>query len=517
MSGSLPSDQGESCVSSLRFRFVKIALWILLIPVVLFLLSNLWLGSSWGRGVAEDKLKKRTGMDWEVQSITWSPWNGVTIKKAVVLQPQELRAQMNEPLLTVAQINVKPYWTKLIRGKISASEVAIVSPQFTVAVEMLAALVADQGQRVMVPQPSKVTRQPKTTKSEELSKKQKPQKPKRNQLANNKNKPVTKEKKSPQRPPAQDPMRIMVKNASIRVISAAKGIDLVESSAMDLDVPISGEDAKGSIKIGELKVPGVPSVSGIEQELVWRRPYLEIEEQALELGGIHMRYSSQLGMLSGIPFLAQLVMEPQKIEHIDLLDRFALDVKSDRAAGRFNVIGSLVNPMSWRSSMIVMSDRLSVIERHGGHQLHFDEFSIPAIFQHGTLSWSSVRMIGEDISLLGNGRISPADGITSVTRVVAAPELAKELHGAMIGACLVRHRPWWKNLDTPDRKYRDVYITGPLSNPNIDLGAKHRDLSLWQTISAVLRFIRIEMKEEGVELKSVPNKNLLNPKYHANH
>jgi len=75
----------------------------------------------------------------------------------------------------------------------------------------------------------------------------------------------------------------------------------------------------------------------------------------------------------------------------------------------------------------------------------------------------------------------------------------------MIGTGLINRRPWWEDLQTPDRKYRDVHVTGSLAEANIDLGSQHQNLALWQTLTAVLNFIRVEMEEEGVTLKSIPN------------
>ena len=146
---------------------------------------------------------------------------------------------------------------------------------------------------------------------------------------------------------------------------------------------------------------------------------------------------------------------------------------------------------------------LSVIEKHGGHQVHFDELSIPAVFQQGTLRWSSARMIGEDLSILGNGQVSVRQGVTAVSRVVVSPEIAAELRRAMFGAIggkSIGWAAWWEDLDTPDRKYRDIYLTGDLHDPQVDLGKNHGELPLWNTLASTLQFIRVEMKEEGVDL-----------------
>ena len=195
---------------------------------------------------------------------------------------------------------------------------------------------------------------------------------------------------------------------------------------------------------------------------------------------------------------------------MELLDRVALDVKAENLSGRFQAAGSMTKLMSWRSSMVMLSNNITVSEKHGGRQLHFDELSLPAIFQQGQLNWQSARVVGEDVALLGNGQISFRHGANTVTRFVVSPEVAAELRAAMIGAGLISRRPWWKDLDTPDRKYRDLHVRGNLKSPSIDLSSKHEDLPLWQTLAEVLDFIRVEMSEEGVALQPLPNEEIFN-------
>jgi len=515
-----PTRDEVSSASRRRFRLLKLAFWLcLLLPLFFWGATNLWLNTSWGRGVVEARLNKRTGMEWRVEGITWSPWRGGTVSGASMLQPEALREYLDQPLIEVSQIQVRPYWGKLFRGDFRLREVRMDSPQITVSVEMLAAIAAETAQKQTLPKQGETTKlvapQPKKPRPQE------PRAPRQGKVPPSQPTEAVEKKAppptAPKRLPAGLPLHLFVKGATLRIVSVGKDIDLLNASAIDFDLPLFGEDAKGSLKLGELKVPGVDSIKGIEHKMVWKRPYLEIEEQTLNLDGLKVRYTAQLAALRGYPFFLDLVLDPQTLEHVGLLDRLAIDLKAHQIAGRVRASGSLVQPISWKSSAIVLGDKVSVTERHGGRELHFDEISVPAVFQQGRLQWSSARLIGEDISVLGNGRVSIAGGVSSVTRLVASPELADELKRAMMGVQLISRRPWWGDLDTPDRKYRDVYVTGVLMDPKIDLGNRHSELPLWQTLAATLHFIREEMKEEGVDLQPVPNKKLLEKKNHASH
>ena len=51
---------------------------------------------------------------------------------------------------------------------------------------------------------------------------------------------------------------------------------------------------------------------------------------------------------------------------------------------------------------------------------------------------------------------------------------------------------------------RDLVISGPLLEPEIDAGAKFANLPLIPVVTTLYEFIRIEMKEAGKELKALP-------------
>jgi len=517
MSTPTPRDDGRPA-SLKRNRLLKVGFWLLLIPLLVFAASNIWLSSPWGTGMAEQKLKERTGMDWSVESMTWSPWNGFTVRGAKMFQPEELREHLDQPLLKVESIQVQPYWGPLLRGQARPREVTMHGPKLMVSVEMLAALASHASQQEVLPEPEKAITKPTPPKPAKKPT-AKPQSPKSAKPPIAK-KPAAPKPKPPaeiKRPPAGLPVRLRIQDARVEIVSATKNIELLDANGIDIDLPVFGEDASGIIKLASLKIPGINPIHDIEQAVVWRRPYLEIEEQTIDLGDFKIRGIAQLGMSRSRPFLIDLAIDPQQLEKVNLLERFAIDVKAAQLKGRLKMSGSLTSPMSWQAAGMVYAENLQIKEHHGNNVIRFDEFSVPAVFQHGNLRWNSARLIGEDISVLGNGSVSISEGVNSVTRLVASPEIATKLHAAMLGAKMLNNRSWWADLDTPDRKYRDIYIHGSLVDPTIDLGTRHEEMPLWQTLAATMHFIRVEMKEEGVELKSIPNKELLKTHHHANH
>lgn len=516
-----PSGSSESSGANKRFSLGRLRRslgWLVLLVVILYGASNLWLSSGWGTGLAENKLKERTGLDCEVGSMTWSPWNGFTINDVRMLQPEELRAELPEPVVLVDRIRVKPYWTQLLRGRTRPKEVSVDSPELTISVEMLAALASQISPSKVVPPPAKLAPQPvpktpdQPTPREAIKKTNNPKIGQTQPTA-----PVEKD-----RPAAGLPMWLKVNNATIRIVSVSKDIELLRAERLTLDMPVFGEDATGVIKVAVIKIPGLPELVDLEQRIVWKRPYLELEEQTVDVDGLKMHYIGQLGVgrdaMRRLPFLFDLAIDSQKLESVKWFERLALDVSAEKLTGRFRVNGSLSSPMSWRTDMMVEAVNLGVKEIHGSHDVVFDEVYIPAVFRQGQLRWNGIRFIGEDISVLGNGRVSVADGVLCVIRLVASPEVAQMLTRGLRGSGLADYKSrWWENLDTPDRKFRDLLVSGNLTDPVVDAGHLNANLPVWQIVVSTLNFIREEMKEEGKELAPLPNKDLLNKKKHENH
>ncbi len=497
----------------------------MLILLVCYGASNLWLTSRCGRGMIEAKLQERTSLDWALGSITWSPWNGITIRDAQMLQPVDLRENLTDPVIFVEQLRVQPHWRQMLRGRLKLREVTMDSPKLTVSVEMLAALASgiepqeELPPRAVDPEP----RLPKADREQKPAAQENPEKPRPTQPTKKavKPAPVIKPKKN-ERPPVDLPLRLKMRNASLHIVSVSKDIELLSVTGLTLDLPIFGEDAEGVVKIGAVKVPGLPEAVDIEQTVVWKRPYLGTEEKILDIGGLKVRFMGQLGMgrntVSELPFLLDVAIDPQKLNQVEWLKYTALQVKAKQLEGRFRILGSLPSPMSWRADMLLAGDGVRVKEEHGSHDVVFDEVALPAVFRQGQLRWSGVRLIGEDISVLGNGQVSVRDGVLSVTRLVVSPEVETMLMRGLFGSHVVRLRDsWWENLDTPDRKMRNLVISGSLAEPMVDLGDGRTDLPIFQLVSTVFDFIREEMKEEGKELQVIPNGELLKGVSHENH
>ena len=497
-------------------RLLGRLLGVLVLLVLLgYGVSNLWLMSPWGKGMVEKKLSERTGLDWHLGSMSWSPWNGLSMGEVRMLPPDGLREESEGPVVEIKSITVQPYWSRMLRGQgMRPREVLVDSPQLRVSLELLAAMAADRArdeQLIEELPPAKPPTPPELAAG--------PGQPELPELANMTTGPVAQvppplSAPAPQqpppatsptppvvkRPPAGPPTRLRVSNGSVRLVSLGKQLDLLSMDQISMDLPVYGEDAKGKIKVARLQVPGFPELHNLEQEIVWKRPFLQVEEQVVDLGGLNLRFVAQLAMgrhpSGSYPFLVNMVIDPQQVESIEGLQHVGLDVGGDILVGKFRLLGLLPSPMSWQGEMLMLGKGISV-KRGKGQEVVFDDVYLPAILHLGQLRWGNAKMVGEDLSVLGNGRISMHGGsVLAVARLVASPEVALELSKSLQRA-EIKEGPWWHDLGTPDRAARDLTVSGSIYDPVVDAGDNYSSVRLARLIGPIFKAASPEVKNTG--------------------
>ena len=80
--------------------------------------------------------------------MTWSPWNGLTVNRPRVFLPGEAE----QSIVSVTDINIRPYWKPLLKGKLRLRDVTVNEPRVELSLEMLAALPGD-GEVIETPPP----------------------------------------------------------------------------------------------------------------------------------------------------------------------------------------------------------------------------------------------------------------------------------------------------------------------------------------------------------------------------
>ena len=109
---------------------------------------------------------------------------------------------------------------------------------------------------------------------------------------------------------------------------------------LSLDLPLSGEDAEGHVKVSGLKMPGIgiSNLPDVNQTVVWKRPRLEIEETEVDLGGVKLNMRVQLGLnntKSSLPFLVDMAIRPQQVEPVAWLEQRSMHASAKASSGTF--------------------------------------------------------------------------------------------------------------------------------------------------------------------------------------
>ncbi len=490
-----------------------------LASLVCFIASNLWLMSPWGTNTAEKKLSERLGLECKIGSMTWSPWNGVTVKRMRMFMPGD----REQAVADIERVVIMPYWKPLLRRQLRLREVVVNQPRIELAIEMLTALPADTdiidrppiippvlAANQVKPLPKSVALNQTKKLAQEPESQGVPTKRSLADYANVEPRPVlgsqvltqqkpsqapavdtamsAQQKPSSRRPPAGSPMRLRVKEASIRFFSMSKELDLLNVNELSMDLPLSGEDSDGFIKVAGIKIPNVVELPDIKQKVVWKRPRLEIEEQELDVGFAKINMRVQLGVknsLSHLPFLVDMAIKPQQVDSVAWLEQQSMHASAGLIVGRFRLLGLLDEPLGWKADGVFAGEGVTVQAGEGRPRVTFDTVFIPIVLHRGNLHWLGFKMLGEDFSMLGNGRLSMRGGVVCVTRLVASPEVAEVMEKSLSRAGLVDTR-WWYDMYTPDRKVRDLIISGDIRSPLIDVGPKHARLPLSHLLHLIL-------------------------------
>lgn len=459
--------------------------------------SNLWLLSPWGRGMAERELSQRTGLEWEVGSMTWSPWNGFSIRSSRVI----VSGESAQPVATITRISIQPYWNALFRGQLSLRELTIVEPDIELPLELLTAIPAPREIKDRLPpEPPALAAAPAQTTPEtpppppaaslaDYAQVAKPPVLGSQILAQQKQ---ALEKPAPvaaQRPEPGLPGRVRIQDARMRLYSASKETNLCTVQSLSLDLPVSGDDAKGYVEVAGMQVSGLGKLADFKQEVAWKRPRLEVEEREIDLGELKLVIRVQLGIQNSknpLPFLIDMAIKPQQVEQLASLEQKSMHVSAGLLAGRFRMLGILGNPLTWRAEALLVGERVTVQPGRGRPRVTFDAMYFPVVLQRGKLHLVGYKMLGEDLSILGNGRLSMCGGLVSVTRLVASPEVAEALEKSLRRAGMADSW-WWYNMGTPDRKVRDIVVSGSILEPVIDAGPQHAAMPLRQLIRLIMQ------------------------------
>lgn len=430
--------------------------WILavagLLPVVLFLAGNALLATPWARGKLAAKVTARTGLEATIGRAWWTPWGGAGLGELVLRQPPPLRGTVEEPLLKVAAIRVRPRWGRLLLGELRIDRIAIEQPEVVLSLELAASLVS-----AGAAEPAPTAAPPLVAAAESRGEKPVP------------------DAAAPAGPQAAITPPVAASKASTagtawlevkggRFELRLSGARLARVSAVEGQIPFSGAPASGNCRIGEIESLGRVLGRDVTLPLAWRAPELRCDGAALRLAGAEVKLSAVAGLMRGLPFAVDIAVPEQALDASDLFQ--SLRPLARRGEARVQGRGLLRFPVTWQGAAAAAAEGVTL--QLAAEPLAFDEGRASLVLLGGVLQCPDIRLTGDRVSFLGNGQIRTDGQGTGVLRAVVPPDVAE----AWTRRLTVQGRgPVFAPMETPDRRFIDLRWISYPGGHGIELGA----------------------------------------------
>ena len=450
-----------------RWRLLLVALCLL--PLLAFAASNLVLASPWARDWLASKIKHRCGgLETHIGRASWSPWNGITLGKFVISQPAELSGAMTEPLLCIDSLRLTPRWRSCWHGHLDVLAADIEGPRLVISPLMLSHLT-----RQMPPPTAPPDAQPALPLIAALQPEHPSTPPAQ---ASNPNEPAASVPGSPdtqpqasQPPPPplaaeawQPTCWVRLRHASLKLAAGGSAPPWVEITGLSGDLPLSGQAATSSLALGCLKLHGSPVLTDFKAPLAWESPVLSLKPVAATPQGIHIELAAKFALVGGLPMQVEIQVPPQSPAP------FTLSAGGEASAGHISggarFRGLLMAPGTWQGDCLAETAAISI--KTSEHHATFDNGSCCFALRGNVLSCLDARLLGENLSLLGNATLLADGRAAAVLRLVAAPETTLGIVKHFFPAA----DPVLTPMASPQRVACDVEASGSLDALQLSLG-----------------------------------------------
>jgi hypothetical protein len=184
----------------------------------------------------------------------------------------------------------------------------------------------------------------------------------------------------------------------------------------------------------------------------WQTPVLSLGVIDAGILGIDCKLEAKIGITPGLPFLMGGVIPKQEGREIVLSNAIRAKIGSIAGQGLFQ--GHALAPGSWQGQCLVQT--LLVDAEFAGNKASFNHGQGLVVFQQGVLRCLDARLIGDDVSLLGNGMALSDGRFATHLRIVAAPENLAAISSRVQTDSPLQLTP----LSTPQRAALDMRVFG---------------------------------------------------------
>jgi len=424
---------------------------LLLIPLITFGLTNLFLISPKGTAVIAKQLEERLGLEVSIRSARWAPWSGVTCLGVTLEQPAELKSFISNPFLKISSIRLLPRWLPLLKKQIHIKEIWVEGADLTLPIELLLAP-SQKAESPSVTAPPLAAVTPNLPHNQHKST---PQSAAPSAVTSDTKKTISAASSPNKR--SSSTTWIHFSNSSIKITSATAQAPFYEVSRIEGDIPIGGQPAEGKILLQGISSLGTELSKNFSTTLKWEPPVLSAPRFRTTFPGIICDFEAGLGIGGALPFSLSAYLPAQKEKSIVVSNGFSIDFQQIIGKGQFQ--GYLRAPMTWQGQWV--SEAVNIDVQLGATTKSFQRTNALLVYQQGVLRCIDSKLIGDMVSVLANGAVIRDGRVSANIRFVSSPAdliaISKFTHPD-------RQAPHLTPLQTPQRSALDIQIFGELGD-----------------------------------------------------
>lgn len=491
--------------------------FVVLVPVCVFVASNIFLNSRWTKGQIAKRLEAKTGVAWEVGTVNWTPDGKVHVYDA--------RATLGEGELVVERIDIEPLIREGLRGDMKFREVVVERPRLEVGLDWLEGEIKKRVEveepRVVRPQPPVVAKvdppvrvtpdvepaggeRPAVVKPSVAGGEVEPVKP---AVVQNGDREVPRRVEEVVEIREELPSWLRIEDAVVVVKDGER--TLLELSGVDAELPLGGEGLDGFLSLGRLAIGGKDVLDEWQVEFKREDGMLVCRVKDGEMFGVEYDFVAEVKLVGREAyFLAKGVAQPQDIEIDQKVEGTGFDIGAKGLWGEGAVEGNLLSPSSWRGGLMVFADRVHFGEHHREGHWDFERMKFSGRLSRGIFSVPDFGMWSEDMSVMGNGYASLDGRVTGVTRLIGDLGVMNWFTGVKNGVGILRGQraSLVSQWDNTDRYYVDLQFDGPIRELEWKADKVSDWEPFWPDVQRMKEFIKLERLEDidGVQ-RQLPN------------
>lgn len=422
------------------------------LPCLVLLGINLALATAPARNWAAAKISQRIGHETRIGRISIWPWNGITLHQLHISQHTKLSSGIHEALVQAVAIRIHPDWSQIPHKKIIPREIEMDHPRIVIPIELLASLMPASPPVAAGP-PVAMQQAPSTSGTAETPGKQgiTPTPP-----------PTAAKSPAPVPPNLPPTIWLHLKNASFKITSTRTSPEGLEISGINGSIPIGGQSARSSLQIQKLSIGDHELIKDFKPSLDWKFPMLTLNPLEMQVAGIRTNVVARAILAGPIPLEMHVLCPAQELTPLTLAAQARVQAKQIAAKADFR--GFLLQPSSWNGAFL--SEAKNVTVNFQQHNTLFFQGRCLIAMRGGQLISPNFKLIGEEVSILGNASALSDGRWAAALRLVADPDQAQTAAQKFFPNIPITLTP----LSTPQRAAFDLTAAGNLDQLNLQIG-----------------------------------------------